>query len=86
MANAPELEVVTHTPDRVAFTYYVASWGFNYYTAFWTDIYEGEPVYIQIETNPESLQYDRFACSIKRITRSRGLLYPTFLVVGHVPL
>ena len=49
----------------MAFTYYVASRSFHYYcTATWTDIYEGELIFIKTETNVESLELDRFACSI----------------------
>ena len=67
---------------NIAFTYYVASRGFHYHcTAAWTDIYEGEPVFIKTETNIESLQLDRFACSIIRTTPTRGLLCAMSIVV-----
>ena len=38
------------------------------------------------ENNQESLKYDRYACAIKRIEKSQGVLIPMLTTVGHVPL
>ena len=38
------------------------------------------------ENNPDSLKYDRYACAIKRIKQSQGVLIPTLATVGHIPL
>ena len=37
------------------------------------------------ETDPNSLQYDRYACSVNRIEESRGVLMARPVTVGHVP-
>ena len=38
------------------------------------------------ETDPNSLQYDRYACSVNRIEEGRGVLMARLITVGHVPL
>ena len=87
LADIPVIEEVPHTHDQVSFTYPVASRGFHHYSLIsWQNVYEGERIYIHKETDPESLRYDRYACAIKTIIKSTGVLIPTLSTVGHVPL
>ena len=52
----------------------------------WPDVYDGEMVSVVRETDPNSLQHDRYACSVKRIKEGRGVLMARLVTVGHVPL
>ena len=49
--------------------------GFHYYrVTTWLDVYDGEMVSVVRETDPNSLQRDRYACSVKRIKEGLGVL------------
>ena len=52
----------------------------------WTDIHDGEMVTVVLETDPTSLQRDRYACTVRKITERRGVLVARLVTVGHVPL
>ena len=65
----------------------LASRGFHHYkVTTWPDVYDGEMVSVVRETDPNSLQHDRYACSVKRIKEGRGVLMARLVTVGHVPL
>ena len=52
----------------------------------WTDIHDGEMVTVVFETDPTSLQRDRYACAVRKIKEGRGVLVARLVTVGHVPL
>ena len=51
----------------------------------WNDIQLGDHVTIQRETSVDSLKIDRFSCAVRRL-KTRGLVAPILVTVGHVPL
>ena len=87
-APTPELEEIPRPNDYriVEFSTAVASRGFHVYKAVeWNDIQLGDHVMIQRETSVDSLKIDRFSCAVRRL-KTRGLVAPTLVTVGHVPL
>lgn len=64
MAQVPELEILQGPHDFTSLSYVIASRGFHHYkVTTWPDIYDGEMVSVVRETDPNSLQHDRYACS-----------------------
>ena len=87
MAQVPELEILQGPHVFASFSYVIASRGFHHYrVTTWPDVYDGEMVSVVRETDPNSLQHDRYACSVKRIKEGRGVLMARLVTVGHVPL
>jgi len=87
-APTPELEEIPRPNDYriVEFSTAVASRGFHVYKAVeWNDIQLGDHVMIQRETSVDSPKIDRFSCAVRRL-KTRGLVAPTLVTVGHVPL
>ena len=87
MAQVPEIECVLEPHDVTSFSYLIASRGFHHYkVTTWTDIHDGEMVTVVLETDPTSLQRDRYACAVRKIKEGRGVLVARLVTVGHVPL
>ena len=60
----------------------VAARGFHVYRNItWTDVKQGDPVSVEIETNEESKKVDPYSCAIKALVGQP----PQLKTVGHIP-
>ena len=86
MAASTSVPSETQTGELISFTAEIACRGFHFFRIFWEqEFFVGQPVVVQHESDPDSLQHDRFACAVKCVLQS-GVLHPVRRTVGHIPL